>query len=40
MGNMTEETMREVRKVFLVDTLQKLQGQDSPTDFCCDYRFA
>ena len=30
---MTEETMREARKVFLVDTLQKLLGQDSPTDF-------
>ena len=30
---MTEETMGEARKVFLVDTLQKLLGQDSPTDF-------
>lgn len=31
---MTEEKMQgEARQVFLVDTLQKLLGQDSPTGF-------
>lgn len=31
---MTEEKMqREARQAFLVDTLQKLLGQDSPTGF-------
>lgn len=30
---MTEETMREARKDFLVDTLKKLLGQDSPSGF-------
>lgn len=33
MGNMTEETMLEARKAFLVDTLKKLLGQDSPSGF-------
>ena len=30
---MTEEKMQEARRAFLVDTLQKLLGQDSPTGF-------
>ena len=30
---MTEEKMQEARLAFLVDTLQKLLGQDSPTGF-------
>ena len=31
---MTEEKMQgEARQAFLVDTLQKLLGQDSPTGF-------
>ena len=30
---MTEETMREARKAFLVDALKKLLGQDSPIGF-------
>ena len=30
---MTEETMQEARKAFLVDTLKKLLGQDSPSGF-------
>lgn len=30
---MTEETMLEARKAFLVDTLKKLLGQDSPSGF-------
>ena len=30
---MTEEKMQEARRAFLVDTLRKLLGQDSPTGF-------
>ena len=34
IGKMTKETMQEpARQAFLVDTLQKLLGQDSPTGF-------